>query len=260
MVKEIHCFGTSFTAGGGFEFFNKEKKEKLLENYNEEPFTQFYYSYPGQLQKLVGDGVKVFNHGKSGYGNERMYRKAFEIIDTATKLDDKVFIFEFSALKRKEFWSNTYNNHIIVNYEFNDTGGVYIKGIAEEWWLNDKIVNNTLKNIIEPFMLETIKFEIQEKLINQNTEFFIDYLLHNKINFFVVQEPWYEKSKRKILPYTIDFGNGMYNILNFSFENKLTITAETNGNIQDLHTGFTGNKLIAKKIANKLNLKRLNVI
>lgn len=260
MIKEIHCFGTSFTAGGGFEFFSKIKKEKLLENYTEKPFTQFYYSYPGQLQKLIGDDIKVFNHGKSGYGNERMYRKAFDIIDTADTVNDKVFVFEFSSLGRKEFWSNTHNKHIIVNYNFNDDGSIWVTGISEEYFLNDMDVRLSLKDIIEPFMLETIKFEVQEKLVNQNTEFFIDYLLHNKINFLVIQEPLYEKSKNKILPYTIDFGNGMHNMINFSFENSLTITAETNGKIQDLHNGFMGNKLVAKKIANKLNLKRLDVI
>ena len=63
MIKEIHCFGTSHTAGGGFEFFNKENASKLKKTYTERPFTQFNYSYPGQLQKLIGNGVKIFNHG-----------------------------------------------------------------------------------------------------------------------------------------------------------------------------------------------------
>ena len=118
MIKEIHCFGTSHTEGGGFEFFNQNIASKLKKIYTEQPFTQFNYSYPGQLQKLIGSGVKVFNHGKSGYGNERMYRIAYDLImNNEDSLSEKLFIFEFSFLGRKEFYSNTLKDHFIVNYE-----------------------------------------------------------------------------------------------------------------------------------------------
>ena len=81
MIKEIHCFGTSHTEGGGFEFMHREKSTELKKFYTEEPFTKENYSYPGNLQKLVGKDIKVYNHAKSGYGNERMYRLVYEILN-----------------------------------------------------------------------------------------------------------------------------------------------------------------------------------
>jgi hypothetical protein len=260
MIKEIHCFGTSYTAGGGFEFESKFKHTKLLENYSEEPLTQFNYSYPGQLQKIIGDDIKVFNHGQSGFGNELMYRKSFDIIESSNRMDDKLFILEFSSLGRKEIWSNTHNTHLIVNYNFNDDLSVWVTGISELYYFTDIHVENSLRGIVEPFIKETINFEVQEKLVNQNTEFFIDYLIHNKINFLVVQDPLYEKSKTKILPYTIDFGNDIRNMINYSTIHKLTITDETNGRIIDGHGGFKWAKIIASKIANKYNINKLQTI
>jgi hypothetical protein len=53
----------------------------------------------------------------------------------------------------------------------------------------------------------------------------------------------------------MDFGNGTRNMINYAFENKLTITDETNGKIEDLHCGLKGNRFIAQKIAKHLNLK-----
>lgn len=256
MIREIHCFGTSFTAGGGFEFESQFKQKKLLENYSEEPLTQFNYSYPGQLQKLVGDTIQVFNHGQSGFGNEMIYRKSFDIIESSKTMDDKLFILEFSSLGRKEIWSNTYNKHLIVNYNFKDDLSVWVTGISELYYFTDIYVENSLRGIIEPFLKETINLEVQEKLVNQNTEFFIDYLIHNKINFLVVQEPLYEKSKIKTLPYTIDFGNGIRNMINYSMTHKLSITDETNGRIEDAHGGFKWAKIIASKIANKCGINK----
>ncbi len=256
MIKEIHCFGTSFTAGGGFEFGSKSKHTKLLENYSEPPLTQFNYSYPGQLQKIIGDDIKVFNHGQSGFGNELIYRKSFDIIESSDTMDDKLFILEFSSLGRKEIWSNTYNKHLIVNYNFNDDESVWVTGISELYYFTDIFVENSLRGIIEPFIKETINFDVQEKLVNQNMEFFIDYLIHNKINFLVVQEPLYKKTRTKTLPYTIDFGDGVRNMINYSAIHKLTITDETNGRINDAHGGFKWAKIIASKIANKYNLNK----
>lgn len=257
MIKEIHCFGTSFTAGGGFEFESHFKQKKLLENYSEKPLTQLNYSYPGQLQNIVGDDIIVFNHGQSGFGNELMYRKAFDVIESSKTMDDKLFILEFSSLGRKEIWSNTYNRHLIVNYNFNDDLSIWVTGISELYFLTDSSVENNLKGIVEPFLKETINLEVQEKLVNQNAEFFVDYLIHNKINFLVVQEPLYEKTKNKTLPYTIDFGDGIKNMINYSVIHNLSITNETNGRIKDEHGGFKWAKIIATKIANKYNINNL---
>jgi hypothetical protein len=67
------------------------------------------------LQKLIGKGVKIFNQGKSGYGNERMYRIAYDLITkNIQSLSEKLFIFEFSFLGRKEFYSNLRSNSSLL--------------------------------------------------------------------------------------------------------------------------------------------------
>jgi len=41
MIKEIHCFGTSFTHGGGFEFHSDLKRENLLK-FKKQIYKLFY--------------------------------------------------------------------------------------------------------------------------------------------------------------------------------------------------------------------------
>lgn len=250
MIKEIHCFGTSYTEGGGFEFNSGDRKHILSKLYNDEPKTKFNYSYPGQLQKLLGDDIKVFNHAKSGYGNERMYRLAYDIISNED-YKDKLFIFEFSSAGRKEFWSNTYNDYIIVNYVFNSNGEVSVSGIAQEYFLNEKESYAKLNHIFEPFLKETINFDNTHKLINQNSNIFIDYLLFNNVNFLITSPPL-AFNKEKLSNHIINFEDDNNNMVWFALKNKLTITDETNGLVKDGHGGFEWAKIVANKVYNKI--------
>lgn len=250
MIKEIHCFGTSNTEGGGFEFFNQEIASKLKKIYTEKPFTQFNYSYPGQLQKLIGGGVKVFNHGKSGYGNERMYRIAFDLIMNNTdSLSEKLFIFEFSFLGRKEFYSNTLKDHFIVNYSILEDG-TDINGISQTYFINHKETYELLKNKVVPFINETIQGENQIKTLRMNNKFFVDFLLQQNVNFLLATPPYDEKNdfkqdlKDRYIPYT-DKENSLYG---YYFNNGWTITEETSGFINDGHAGLYGNNECAKRI------------
>ena len=81
-VKYINCYGTSFTQGGGSEYwrFNGIKiayrgLSPMIAN------THWEFSWPCQLQKFVGNDMTVRNYGKCGFGNERIYRKTHEIIN-----------------------------------------------------------------------------------------------------------------------------------------------------------------------------------
>ena len=252
MIKEIHCFGTSHTAGGGFEFFHDIRESMLLKNYSEEPYTQFNYSYPGQLQKIIGDDIKVFNHGKSGYGNERIYRKVFDIVENSESLDDKIFIIEFSNLGRKEIWSNTHKKHLIVNYNFIEDGTVYISGIAHNYFTDGLEIETSIRNIILPYFKETFELFNQQKIVNQNIEFFISYLFQNKVKFLVLEQPDHPTLKEKTKPYLIDFGDGIYNMVEYCYAKNLTITDETNNAIKDGHGGLEWSKHVAKKISEKI--------
>ena len=255
-IKEIYCFGTSFTQGGGFEFDSKIKREKLLKHYTETPLTQFNYSWPGQLQKIIGDDIKIINLAKNGYGNERMYRLAYDVITKSKTLDDKLFIFEFSGLQRKELWSNTYNTHIITNYRFNNDETMTIMGITETYWKEPAMeIEDRLKPIVEPYLQETLNFEVEETLINMHMNFFIDYLFQNNINFRIIQQPYGYNDYEKLIPYLFKFpSKGDANIIGFAMEHNLTITDETGGDIQDGHGGFQWAKIVANIVAEELNL------
>jgi hypothetical protein len=250
MIKEIHCFGTSHTEGGGFEFFNQNIASKLKKIYTEKPFTQFNYSYPGQLQKLIGGGVKVFNHGKSGYGNERMYRIAFDLIMNNTdSLSEKLFIFEFSFLGRKEFYSNTLKDHFIVNYTILEDGA-NINGISQTYFVNHKETYELLKNKVVPFINETMQGENQINTLRMNNKFFVDFLLQQNVNFLFATPPYGGKSdfnqdlKDKYIPYT----NNQNSLYGYYFNNGWTITEESSGFINDSHAGLYGNNECAKRI------------
>jgi len=255
MIKEIHCFGTSFTHGGGFEFHSDLKRENLLKCYKEKPFTQFYYSWPGQLQKLIGDGVKVYNHAKSGYGNERMYRIAYDLItEDIQSLSEKLFIFEFSFLGRKEFYSNTLKDHFIVNYEILENGA-NVNGIAQSYFENHVETHQLLRNKVVPFIKETIQGENQMKTLKMNNRFFIDFLLQNDINFLLATPPYefndgtnLDTIKMQLEDRYIKYSETETTLDGYYRKNKWTITNETNGFIVDNHSGFYGNKETAKKI------------
>jgi len=74
----INTYGTSLTKGGGFEFWdNKKLKEYYSQTEPDIPQFQFNFSWPGQLQLLVGRSI-VTNYAKSGYGNETLIKYAYK--------------------------------------------------------------------------------------------------------------------------------------------------------------------------------------
>jgi hypothetical protein len=254
MIKEIHCFGTSHTEGGGFEFMNREKSTELKKFYTEEPFTKENYSYPGQLQKLVGKDIKVYNHAKSGYGNERMYRLAYEVLNNKISNDEKLLLLEFSYVGRKEYYSKSINDFFIANYSFNEKGYVDYLDVAQTYFASSyKNVEKLLKPLVLDFMMETIDFEVQEKTMKMNNDFFIDYLLYNNINFLLTCPPLVKDLNGKIKNNLIEFEQFQYDLYEFIVKNKLTIRDETNNESNDGHSGLEGNKKVAKIIFDKIN-------
>lgn len=261
-IKNIHCFGTSFTAGGGFEFesLSNDRRETLSSfyRYSNEDLTQYNFSYPGQLQKLLGNDFKVYNHGKNGYGNETIYRKVYDIISNPDfKKEQTIFLIEFSGLGRKEFWSNIINDYIIVNYKINWDTQKYdsISGIANSYWYDSDETHELLLNeykFFDDFFKKT--FDLSSAIIqmDMNIQYLISYIKDNDIKFYIMTEPVSHKTDNNIL-----FGDGKYfkitnSFTDFSYKNKLRITDETDGGIIDDHNGLVANKIISEIIYNKL--------
>jgi|688.fasta_scaffold130549_3 hypothetical protein len=256
-MKEIHCFGTSHTEGGGFEFQSDSNNIELKKFYNEQPLTKENYSYPGQLQKLIGNDIKVYNHSKSGYGNERMYRLAYDVLNNKTPNKEKLLLLEFSHIGRKEYYSKSINDFFIANYSFNENGSIETLNIAQTYFNpNIEDFQKLLKPSVYAFMKETIDFDIQEKNMKMNNIFFIHYLLNNNINFLLTTPPCFllpfdliQKIKNNL----IEFEKDVFDIYRFVEKNKLRIMDDTNNQIPDGHSGLEGNKKIAKIIFDKIN-------
>jgi hypothetical protein len=275
-IKYIHCFGTSYTAGGGFEFDSVSDHRryflKSIYGHLDENFTQYSFSYPGQLQKLLGKHIKVFNHGKNGYGNELLYRKIYDIVsDYNFNPDENIFLLEISALGRKEFWLNEINDYIIVNYkiDWDNLKFSEVMGIARSYWYDSIEMENLLennKNLFNMFFEKTFNLDNVFNQMKMNIEYLISYIEKHNVKFYSITE-YHEPSPNLNF---ISFGDGNYFIkkldfIGFCWENNLSITDETDGKYVDGHNGYIGNKIVAETIYNKfiddslIELPKINI-
>ena len=259
-IKYIHCFGTSYTAGGGFEFDGTSPNDILYAIYKDidSPLTQYNFSYPGQLQKILGNSVEVINHAKNGYGNERTFRLVYDIVkDSDFNKDEHIFLIEYAGLGRNEYWFNEINDYIVCNYWFDwDTGYIQKRAnIANSYGYQSNEMGDKL-NKYEPLFLEFLEhtLKLDKEIINhhRNIEFFASYLKQKELNYFYTTNQFEEYMGRNFT-----FGDGEYfkketdfNI--FSASNNLSIRTETNFACNDMHNGYISNKIVGLTIYNKL--------
>lgn len=262
-IKNIYCFGTSYTAGGGFEFGKDIKLVKLYEHLKI-PLEQYNFSWPGLLQSIIGSDIKVHNLAKSGYGNERVYRKTLDIIqDKNGKTNDSLFIFEFSGLGRKEYFLNELDDYVICNYNFNDNDDTALMhGIAQGYFEDDmdiKKILNKHEPLFKEFMQKTINFKNQHIIYERNLLLFISFLELNNINYLINGNIFLNPKMGNTIP---NFSNKLLkfptttdkwgDFVQFYMSHKLSLTDETRGVIRDGHCGYVGNKIISELIHNQL--------
>lgn len=270
-LKNIYCLGTSYTAGGGFEFHSLDKKDSLIDIYSKTniPLEKNNFSYPGQLQYLLNDSIKVHNLGKNGYGNERIYRLIFDITTQPNFYKEStLFLIEFSDLGRKEFYSNVLNDYIIMNYNHtNKNLKINDIGIANSYYEDDGNVHFILESMRETlFKFHKITYNEKEKIkeIQRNNIFLISYLELHSINYLFVNPPTFDEPFLYDKFYPTET-NQNYDIKRFVklgqeeiigmihyFGNDLTLTHETYGLVNDSHSGLVGNHNIAISVYNKL--------
>ena len=275
-INKILCFGTSFTAGGGFEFHLNNNLKQYYSKYNEE-LTRENFSWPGRLQKL-NPNINIINYGKCGYGNERLYRIAFDEISKSNN-ENTLFIFEFSHLGRKEYYHNDSKEYFITNYHWKNSDGgdthtcsqisidekVNIHGITHDCHYNNSKIDDNISrdySIIKEFNEKTINCENQLTELSINILTFLSFCENNNINYLISAAPplmdntfnSYQKFVDKEVEY--NYSNLIKNtgdMVGFIINNKLTITDETSHFIEDYHGGMLANTLIAKSINNRID-------
>ena len=259
-IKKIYCFGSSNTAGGGFEFDSLYVDETFKSMYSHlgEEMTPFNFSWPGQLQKLLGNSVKVYNLAKQGRGNQRTERLIYDIIksDDFVK-DETLFLIEPTTTGRDEIFSKELNDYLVLNYNFTDTDFSFT-WVARDYIYESETDKEYINNNIEFFKTFIDKFKSVKDEMDKTTrsiDFFLNYLENQSINYLLTSLPPffidYDESK------SIEYGDGGYFsknkcFIDFTYLNKMTIKDETNGFSEDLHSGFKSNKLVANIVFNKL--------
>lgn len=270
MIKKIYTLGTSFTAGGGFEWdsLSDNTNEKLKECYSHTiyPKNQFSYSWPGFLQRYLEDtSIEVVNLAKSGYGNERVYRKVFDIVmDSNFVKSECLFLIEFSFMMRKEIFFKKLNDYIICNYHFRENElGEYICDVhdmAHNYKRDTVDITNVIaqdRETIAAFFNITMTQINTIETINRNIIFFLSFLNNHDINYITTSAPMIPPNSLITVPESkkVEYNGKEFNtnfMEDFINDANLSITVETNGKYENFHAGVTGNREIAKQIYNKL--------
>ena len=273
-IKKIYCFGSSCTAGGGFEFDSNHIHQDFPFLYSnlEEELTPFNFSWPGQLQKLLGTSIKVKNLAKQGRGNQRTERLIYDIVNSDNfEKEETLFLIELTAMGRDEIFSKELNDYLVLNYNNIDDKNFIFTSVGKDYIYQSEYDKRYLdKNIdfFETFINNFKSVSDEVNKITRTTDFFLTYLESKSINYLLTSPPFsfikYDKSK------CIEYGDGEFFsknncFIDFTYTNKITIKDETNGLSDDLHSGFKSNKLVANIVYNRLvdskyiNLKKKEI-
>lgn len=265
MIKNrFHFFGTSHTAGGGFEFHNNPKVKKCYGGFGHDN-NEHSFSYPGCFERLLDSEYEVVNHAKCGYGNELMVRKVFEVIQNPNfDIDTDVLFLEFSDVGRKEFWNNDLKDFVILNYSFDDTKHF---GLANKYWYDSKdtaLYLHRKKDFYKEYIKLCLEVNTQIELVQRNALMLISFLQNNNINFYLTNDfpiiKWELEPFLKIKEHLIEYefihpktGNKQksFNFVSLT-EPHYHISKETSDFYDDKHQGYFVNKVVANTIYNRL--------
>lgn len=266
-IKYIHCFGTSYTAGGGFEWDTNDgiRKELLETHYGHlnEQKTQYNFSWPGRLQKLIGPNIKILNHAKQGTGNDRMYRKVYEIVDDLLfNKEEHLFVLEFSNFGRLEEFSNKLNKFLVINYRHNNDKVEYLDAAQSYFYdsQDDIKIIDEFYETYKPYLELSFNERVEFKRLARDVSFFLHWMKSNNFNVLISSTPdIYNQMDYKLINSfnRVNYNKDLHyskqlNLESFIHHYPIQIKKETNYKFDDFHAGFAGNNIISKIIYNKL--------
>ena len=255
MIKKIYAFGTSHTAGGGFEYntdrTNPSIYKKILDSEN-----HFDYSYPSILGRMLD--IDVINHAKQGFGYERVNRKILEVIsDESFNKDDSLFLIEVSYHDRKEWYIKDLDKYLITNFsprkidELSHSTDYHYEDVK-----TCEIIRDYRNTLVDFYKLTHSDDNYLIKQVQSSFIYMISLLNNLGIRYYLTNgsipiEP--------ILEHKLDYSN---NIVEYKFGDIITsnfvsvqdilIRDESGGIVDDDHKGYSVNLTIAETIYNKL--------
>lgn len=267
----IYSFGTSHTAGGGFEFNSSSNNQPNPDVYKSilNSKNHFDFSYPNLLANMCN--VAVDNYAKQGYGYQRVTRKIIEVVsDDSFEKDKSLFLIEVSAWDRNEFWFNDINDYIIANFSTDTLDSPITLSMANDYHYQSsdvrKLINDVdNKQLFFDFFKKTANKEILINQVQNNFLMLITFLEYNNINYYLTNgdipiNPNLLKNinyQNKIITYDIVNRNTnkvhiVENWVSLIDEFGLTITEESSGYVEDNHQGYSVNQYIANTIYNRM--------
>ena len=254
-IKNIYTFGTSFTNGGGFEF-DYPSKDALKKYYGVLgiPLKKENFKWTHILSNLLNQKINITNLAKDGFGNERMYRKIFELSTVESFCpSENLFVLELSDLGRKEVFSPKDKKYGIINY---DIDNLNLFGSSFAYHQNHHQTH--LDSITEAwlnFSKKQFSFQSEMTKLYISLMGIISYLELMKIPYIILEGSiikhspaathFIDKIKQKI----ITVGDiGLFDWMS----PKYTIEAETHNLWPDKHWGYTANIIMADLVFNKM--------
>lgn len=254
MINEIICIGTSFTEGDGLNPLKKQNSAVswYKENLGLEIKSITEYSWPSQLQDL--SGIKTRNLGKSGSSIEYLMRNVEEIIEKED-VSDKFFILEYSSWGRSELWSSKYNQWIVANWGPRDGKDPKNEGYACMLSTDYNFGEQLSAEEIKTYELYLDSYFNEHEYLVQRDRYFLNLLYKLKSKNIKYQVLLLEN------PYLIGLTTEeLFNNKNIIEDDlwghigraKLTISHETNYEVQNEHPSIKGHEYIANIIYTKL--------
>ncbi len=254
-MKELIFIGSSFTQGAGLGY---PKYVKYIENRN--PETKLYtsdevyhtyskYAFPN----LIATELKLpfSNFGVSGKGLSYVMRRVYQ----SNKINkDTLFVVEFPPGPRFEIYYPKIDKYIVPTFNekldsisyLDDNANGFREGINETTQLLMQM-HLLQRNFKYEHTLQTYQFVSMVEFLKKHSNVIVLFGEHPNADYNTD-----EIVKKYILDDIVNLGDGYVNFVNWANETGKTITADTNGEVEDAHFSYYGHELVSKQILNKI--------